>query len=88
MKHLVSRRRFLASASTVAVGFGLASTPLLRAARRISPNEKLNLAMIGTANQAGWNLGNIAHENVVAICDVDEIFLRAAAQKFPQAKTT
>lgn len=87
MNHPISRRRFLASTSTIAAGFGLASIPSLRAARRVSPNEKLNIAMIGTANQAGWNLGNVAHENVVALCDVDENFLRAAAQKFPRAKT-
>lgn len=87
MNHILSRRRFLRDTATAAVGFGLASIPSLRAARRIPASEKLNIAMFGTANQAGWNLGNIAHENVVALCDVDEVFLRAAAQKFPGAKT-
>lgn len=87
MNPALTRRQFLRKTSTVAVGFGLATIPLVRAARRISPNEKLNIAMIGTANQAGWNLGNIAHENVVALCDVEDNLLRAAAQKHPKAST-
>lgn len=43
--------------------------------------------MIGTANQAGWNLNQIAKENIVALVDIDEKLLAAAAQKFPSAKT-
>ena len=82
-----TRRQFLRDSAVLAVGFGLASLPTARAARRISPNEKLNIAMVGTANQAGWNLGNIAHENVVALCDIEDTLLRAAGQKFPRAKT-
>ena len=83
----LSRRRFLTRSATVAAGVGLSSISFARAARRISPNEKLNIAMIGTANQAGWNLGNVGHENIVALVDIDQHFLAAAAQKYPGAKT-
>ena len=42
--------------------------------------------MIGTANQAGWNLSQVASQNIVALYDVDDKFLDAAAQKYPAAK--
>ena len=83
----LTRRSFLRQTSLATAGISLAGSPLVRAARRISPNDKLNIAMIGTANQAGWNLGNITSENVVALVDVDEKFLAAAKQKFPSAET-
>ena len=57
---------------------------LLAAAR--SPNEKLNIGVIGVAAQGAYNLGNVATENIVALCDIDEHRLGAAAEKFPGAK--
>ena len=42
--------------------------------------------MVGTSNQAGWNLSQVSSQNIVALCDVDDKFLDAAAQKYPNAK--
>jgi predicted dehydrogenase len=55
--------------------------------RKISANEKLSIGIIGVANQGNYDLTNVAGENIVALCDVDENFLAAAKQKFPAAKT-
>src|ERR1051325_8369111 len=52
-----------------------------------SPNNKLNIGMIGTANQARFSINNLMSENIVAVCDIDENFLAKAAHDFPQAKT-
>jgi predicted dehydrogenase len=53
-----------------------------------SPNEKLNVAVIGPGGRGAAQLDAAgAMENVVAICDVDQTNLAAAAQKHPQAKT-
>ncbi len=41
--------------------------------------------MIGTAAQAGWNLSQVAGENIVALCDIDAHRMAEAAAKFPQA---
>jgi predicted dehydrogenase len=86
----VSRRQFLVSsalaAGTAALGAG--SSPAARAAaRKASPGQKLNLAVIGVGGRGGANLKGVAGENIVALCDVDEQRLAAAAQKFPGAKT-
>ena len=57
------------------------------APRRISANEKLNIGIIGVAHQGQYDMSNVASENIVALCDVDDTFLAAAKQKFPAAKT-
>ncbi|MBT3381412.1 MAG: Gfo/Idh/MocA family oxidoreductase [Lentisphaerae bacterium] len=52
-----------------------------------SPNEKLNLAIIGTGGRGRANMQSTAGENIVALCDVNEDELAQAAAQFPNAKT-
>jgi predicted dehydrogenase len=82
----IPRRKFLVHTTT-----GLAALKLgglaIAANRKISPNEKLNIGMVGVANQANYDLTNVASENIVALCDIDDQYLAAAAQKFSGAKT-
>ncbi|MBC8002020.1 MAG: Gfo/Idh/MocA family oxidoreductase, partial [Opitutaceae bacterium] len=85
MNSHLSRRRFLQQSSLAAAGLGLAGCTT--STRKVSANDKLNIGVVGTANQANWNLGQIAHQNIVALCDVDDTFLAAASQKYPGAKT-
>jgi predicted dehydrogenase len=81
----VRRREFIQRSALGAAGLWLAGC---RAAqRRVSANAKLNLGIIGVANQGHYDLTSVAGENIVALCDVDENFLAAAKQKFPAAKT-
>ena len=51
-------------------------------------NSKLNLAIIGSGGRGGANLKDVAADgdNIVALCDVNERNLEAAANKYPQAK--
>jgi predicted dehydrogenase len=75
----LTRRHFfygslLAGAVPIA-GFG--STPSLKALGYKSPNEKLNIASIGAGGKAASDIAGCAPtENIVALCDVDD--LRAA----------
>jgi predicted dehydrogenase len=89
-----TRRRFLAN-STKAISAIAATNFLLRRARganeprRLSANDKMNIAFIGVAGRGGNNIGEITGAedvNVVALCDVDESNLNSAAAKFPGAK--
>ena len=43
--------------------------------------SRLNLAVIGVGGRGNENLGGALRENVVALCDVDEAFLRRAASR-------
>ena len=82
-----NRRQFLHWTTLGGAGFWLGTQSLATAARRLSANEKLNIGVVGVAHRGGANLSGVAHENIVALCDVDDALLAAAAKKFPQAKT-
>lgn len=84
----VSRREFLrraALAGTVTATAGSFTLQTLAASR--SPNEKLNLGIIGVAAQGRYNLDNVASENIVALCDIDEKRLAGAKEAYPKAET-
>lgn len=58
-------------------GFG--ATPSLKQMGYKSPNEKLNIASIGAGGKATSDIQGCAHENIVALCDVDD---KSAAETF------
>ena len=90
----LTRRRFLSTSTKAASAIAAANLWLqpgraANAPRRLSPNEKLNVAFIGTGGQAAEDRREVlAAEdvNVVALCDVDETRLNSAAQSHPGAK--
>jgi predicted dehydrogenase len=77
------RQAALASTGVAVAGMMPRITP---AVEPRSPNDKLNIGVIGVAAQGAYNLGNVATENIVALCDIDQHRLAAAADKFPLAK--
>ena len=75
MAYDLNRRHFffgslLAGAVPIA-GFG--SVPSLKALGYKSPNEKLNIASIGAGGKASSDIHGCAGENIVALCDVDDV---------------
>ncbi len=52
-----------------------------------SPNDKLNIALIGVWGRGTAHYDSLSDENVVALCDVNEARFPAALQRFPKAKT-
>ncbi|HXJ58727.1 MAG TPA: Gfo/Idh/MocA family oxidoreductase [Verrucomicrobiae bacterium] len=83
-----TRRRFLfASTAGAAASFSLPGA-LARAAapRRVSANEKLNIAAIGAGGKGAEDTDGCASENIVALCDVDSKRLAERAAKYPKAK--
>lgn len=86
MRSPLSRRRFLQqSAALGVIGTGFFSS-VSAAQESKSPNEKLNIAGIGVANKGGHNLGELASQNMVVLCDVDDNYLDQAQKRFPQAR--
>jgi len=84
MNQRTNRREFLKSTALAGAGYWVAGTS--GAAQSKSPNEKLNVGSIGVGGRGGHDMMQLAGENVVALCDVDENKLAAAAKKFPKAK--
>ena len=81
----MKRRTFLKTASTT--GLAVAATPnLLLGTAKESPNEKLNMGIIGSGGRGLANLRGVSSENIVALCDVNVQTLEAVHQKYPKAK--
>ena len=85
MNHQIKRRTFLKSSAAVGAGLMIIKSGILKAGR--SPNEKLNIAVIGVRGRGGSNLNSVKDENIVALCDINAKNLAEAAQQFPYAKT-
>jgi predicted dehydrogenase len=84
-----SRRTFIKE--TVMAGAGLwaaeASWPAEAPQRRkLSANDKLNIACIGAGGRAVDNIKGIEGENIVAFCDADRRQAAKTLQKYPDAK--
>lgn len=80
MTHRISRRRLLQTASFAAAGYWISGTQTWAdELNSRSPNEKLNLAVIGCGGRGGGHVNSAAtRQNLVALCDVDEV--RSARQ--------
>src|SRR5438552_6087283 len=84
----ITRRRFVYY-SALAAGAAMAPISASTArARDKSPNEKLNIAVIGAGGKGASDTDAAAElgENIYALCDVDEETLTSRAQKYPKAK--
>ena len=87
MQSKMKRREFLQHSAAVGLaGLGVGVWSSRSSAESKSPSEKLNIACIGTANQARFSIGNVQTENIVAVCDIDDKFLDKAVADFPRAK--
>ncbi|QEH35840.1 Inositol 2-dehydrogenase [Aquisphaera giovannonii] len=79
-----SRRDVLKHAGSA--GLMAASLGGVTRARASGPNERLNLAIVGCGGQGGENLKQVAAENIVALCDVDDRRAAEAFETFPKAE--
>lgn len=81
-----NRREFLKQSTLAGAGIWLGKNRA--SAQNRSPNEKLNIGIIGVNNRGAANLKAVAAtENIAALCDVNSDFLAEASAKYPQAKT-
>src|SRR5438105_8071543 len=78
-RSMLSRRHFLAASAGA-----LATAPACLHAK--DANSRLNIAIIGAGGRGAGNLGAVSSENIVALCDVNQRNLDAAAAKFPKAR--
>jgi predicted dehydrogenase len=79
----MERREFLASAVSTGAGLLVFNGPLLGAT---SPNNKLNIALLGAHGRASQHYGGLKGENIVALVDINAKNMALAAKVFPEAK--
>jgi predicted dehydrogenase len=83
----MTRRKFLYSSAALALTASALPAFARSSARKISPNDKLNIAVIGCGGKGSSDLHWCSGENIVALCDVAESDAVAKAkQSFPNAK--
>src|SRR5688572_25910084 len=82
-KHL-NRRAFIKGAAILGTGAWLGIGRGFASGK--SANDKLNIGVIGVNNRAAANLSGVNGENIVALCDIDEDYLRSASEDYPKAK--
>jgi predicted dehydrogenase len=80
----IKRRQFLKSAAFI--GSAGLILPRMKLFGADAPSNKLNIALIATGHRAQDHFDVMSHENVVALCDINEKHLAAAGEKFPKAK--
>jgi len=86
MNQAMSRRQLLRSAAGTAA-FAVVPRYVLGGPGNTAPSDKLNVAGIGVGGRGADNLAGIgATENIVALCDVDQNTLNAAAKLYPGAR--
>ncbi len=84
MPKAISRRKMLRGAALAGVGM-LASRGGAGEATP-SPNGKLRLAFVGAGGRGTANLDQLKREDVVALCDVDDVRAGPAFSRYPRAR--
>jgi predicted dehydrogenase len=85
MAQKTSRRTLIKGAAAGAASYFLTGNTksLAEENESKSPNEKLNLAIIGVGGRARGNIAGVKSENFVALCDVDENRAAATYKEYP-----
>jgi predicted dehydrogenase len=68
----ISRRQFLGGMAATTAAFTIVPRHVLGGKGFISPNDKLNIAVIGAGGKGRSDMYEVSTENIVALCDVDD----------------
>lgn len=82
-----NRRSFLQATGAGAASLSAGVWSEVAAQESTSPNEKLNIICVGTANRADASVTAVQGENIIGLCDIDSNYLERAAKRFPNAAT-
>jgi predicted dehydrogenase len=78
---MTTRRTFLQASLAAAI-----TAPYAPAQGTVIPGRKLRIAGIGVGGMGFNNMSNLAGEDIIALCDVDQNHAEKAFKKFPAAK--
>ena len=81
----ITRRGFIGAAAS-ATAFTIVPRHVLAASGKTPPSDRLNIACIGVGGKGFSNVRSVKHENVVALCDVDQERAGDAFDLVPNAK--
>ena len=82
----INRRDFIKKSTAVAAAFTIVPRYVLGGTGFIAPSDKLNIACVGVGGKGYSDTHGVASENIVALCDVDELKAAKTFNDFPNAK--
>jgi len=85
-KSKMSRRDFIGTTAMATAAFTIVPRFVLGGRGYKAPSDKLNIACIGVGGQGHSDLNNVSSENIIALCDVDDMRAAEAFAEFPKAK--
>ena len=80
----MQRRDWLKSAAASAAGLTILKSGALGGQN--APNDRLNVALIGVWGRGTAHYNVLRNENVVALCDTNDLRTKEALKIFPKAK--
>src|ERR1044072_7986930 len=78
------RREFLRTAAATTAAFTILPSGLYAKSRRISPNDRVNIAAVGVGGMGRANRQALSSQNIVALCDVDWNYVDARYADIPK----
>ncbi len=82
----MSRRSFIGKTSLAAAAITIVPRHVLGGQGYTAPSDKLNIACIGIGGKGNSDSAAMAGENVVALCDVDDIRGAETRERYPNAR--
>lgn len=71
----MTRRDFVSTASSFALGGMIVPRHVLGGAGRQAPSDTLNVAIVGAGGMGAENAQELGTENIVAVCDLDHVLV-------------
>ena len=84
-----TRRNFLKTVGSAAISFSIVPRHVLGGARHVPPSETIHVAGIGVGGVGHGQLRSIsqqANTEIVALCDVDDVYAARTYNYFPKAR--
>jgi len=82
----MKRRDFIEKTAAVATTFMIVPRHVLGGKGYTAPSEKLNIGGVGVGGVGKSYLENVASENIIALCDVDDEFAEKTYKIYPPAR--
>src|SRR5687768_11791491 len=79
----LARREFMTKAAAAATAFTILPGGAYGKQRRISANDRVNVAAVGVGGMGRANLQALSTQNIVALCDVDWNYVDARYADIP-----
>ncbi len=82
----MSRRSFIGKTTLATAAFSIVPRHVLGGKGFVPPSDKLNIACIGIGGKGKSDSEAMENENVVALCDVDDVRGKDIRKKYPDAR--